>query len=898
MSQPVGDLVVKIDGDSAKFDEEVAHLNKQLSGLGRAANDSTAQVTAAFTRQERAAKRAGISIGQYNNAMRMLPAQLTDVATQLAGGQSPWLILLQQGGQVKDSFGGLIPTFRGLLGAVSPLAVGVAALTAAGAGIGYIFYQGTSTLSDFNKTLTLSGNTAGLTTDRMLALAKSGQQAGLTFDQTTDSLTALINAGVGAGARFDELSQSVAKFSTASGIPIEKVAEAFGKLTNDPTSGLIAMAQQFHNVTAEQIDYVAQLQRSGDEAAALQAANDAATKGFNTQTQSLIDNMGTIERSADSLKRAFKSMWDAALDLGRPDTAGEMVSKAQSAFKQADDIWNLRKNDRYINDEARARFWNDRESARLALDMAQQQAGIAKASAAAAEKEAEAESEKQKYAAQAQANYAKSQTALEKYTARQNELNKALKEGHILQADYAINMAAAKKEYEATLKKTPKPKGVKVSAGDRSSDQTDAETLQLMTQLKLLQQHTGLNDTISQQRKNLWFLQSKFAVIEEASKTRALSKEEQSLLASKDKVLAQAEVNAKLGDQIVAQERLNKLQDNSLKYVTQMQEKTAALTDSAGLSDKDAQRNSERAQLRQGWKNQGGSLEDEGYQKELSALEGYYAAQDEMRNNWLAGVQSSWENYANMATNYNQIAADTTNTALGGVTSNLQQGLYDLATQSEDAGDALSNMVEGFGKTVIQTLAQLAAQWLVYQGVQLLVGKTTQASAIAPMVANAQATSLQAQLAAYASTAAIPIVGPALAPAALAAAAGVTAPLVAAISASALAGMAHDGIDKIPETGTWLLKKGERVTTAGTSAKLDATLEQVRKQRSLAGNPLHVEFNNTYTGKPDDAMVQMLDQRQRASEKRLKQYFTSQVINPTENYGRSLKSVYPGRRKK
>ncbi|HIE3805505.1 TPA: phage tail length tape measure family protein [Klebsiella pneumoniae] len=898
MSQPVGDLVVKIDGDSAKFDEEVAHLNKQLSGLGRAANDSTAQVTAAFTRQERAAKRAGISIGQYNNAMRMLPAQLTDVATQLAGGQSPWLILLQQGGQVKESFGGLIPTFRGLLGAVSPLAVGVAALTAAGAGIGYIFYQGTSTLSDFSKTLTLSGNTAGLTTDRMLALAKSGQQAGLTFDQTTDSLTALINAGVGAGARFDELSQSVAKFSTASGIPIEKVAEAFGKLTNDPTSGLIAMAQQFHNVTAEQIDYVAQLQRSGDEAAALQAANDAATKGFNTQTQSLIDNMGTIERSADSLKRAFKSMWDAALDLGRPDTAGEMVSKAQSAFKQADDIWNLRKNDRYVNDEARARFWNDRESARLALDMAQQQAGIAKASAAAAEKEAEAESEKQKYAAQAQANYAKSQTALEKYTARQNELNKALKEGHILQADYAINMAAAKKEYEATLKKTPKPKGVKVSAGDRSSDQTDAETLQLMTQLKLLQQHTGLNDTISQQRKNLWSLQSKFAVIEEASKTRALSKDEQSLLASKDKVLAQAEVNAKLGDQIVAQERLNKLQDNSLKYVTQMQEKTAALTDSAGLSDKDAQRNSERAQLRQGWKNQGGSLEDEGYQKELSALEGYYAAQDEMRNNWLAGVQSSWENYADMATNYNQIAADTTNTALGGVTSNLQQGLYDLATQSEDAGDALSNMVEGFGKTVIQTLAQLAAQWLVYQGVQLLVGKTTQASAIAPMVANAQATSLQAQLAAYASTAAIPIVGPALAPAALAAAAGVTAPLVAAISASALAGMAHDGIDKIPETGTWLLKKGERVTTAGTSAKLDSTLEQVRKQRSLAGNPLHVEFNNTYTGKPDDATIQMWDQRQRASEKRLKQYFTSQVINPTENYGRSLKSVYPGRRKK
>jgi len=894
----VGDLVVKIDGDSAKFDEEVAHLNKQLSGLGRAANDSSAQVTAAFSRQERAAKRAGISIGQYKNAMRMLPAQFTDVATQLAGGQSPWLIMLQQGGQVKDSFGGLVPTFRALLGSVTPLALGITALTAAGAGMGYIYYKGSSTLSDFNKTLTLSGNSAGLTTDRMLVLAKAGQQAGLTFDQTSDSLKALINAGVGAGARFDELSQAVAKFSTASGVPVEKVAEAFGKLTNDPTSGLIAMAQQFHNVTSEQIAYVAQLQRSGDEAAALQAANDAATKGFNTQTQTLIDNMGTIERSADSLKRAFKSMWDAALDLGRPDTADEMASKAEAAFKRADEIWNLRKNDRYVNDEARARFWNDRESARLALDMAQQQAGIAKASVAAAEREAEAESDKQKYAAQAQANYAKSQTALEKYTARQNELNKALKEGHILQADYAINMAAAKKEYESSLKKTPKSKGFKVSAGDRSSDQANAETLQLMSELKVLQQHKELNDTISAERKKLWKLEADFSVLEDASKTRALSKDEQSLLASKDKVLAQAEVNAKLGDQIVAQERLNKLQDNSLKYVTQMQEKTAALTDSAGLSDRDAQRNNERAQLRQGWKNQGGSLEDEGYKKELGALEGYYAAQDEMRGNWLAGVESSWQNYADMATNYNQIAADSTSSVLNGATSGIQQALSGIITQSESAGDALKNMMEGFGQTVIQTLTQMAAQWLVYQAVQLLVGKTTQAQAGTAVFANAQATALQAQLAAYASTAAIPVAGPAMAPFAAATAAAFTEPMVAAIGAYSLAGMAHDGIDKIPETGTWLLKKGERVTTAGTSAKLDATLDLVRQQRAASSGSVVAEFHNTFTGKPDDTIMQMVNQQMRASEKRLKQYFTSQVQNPSENYGRALKAVYPGRRMK
>ncbi|EMU8549388.1 phage tail tape measure protein, partial [Escherichia coli] len=73
----------------------------------------------------------------------------------------------------------------------------------------------------------------------------------------------------------------------------------------------MAMARQFRNVTAEQIAYVAQLQRSGDEAGALQAANDIATKGFDEQTRRLKENMGTLETWADKTGKAFKSMWDA-----------------------------------------------------------------------------------------------------------------------------------------------------------------------------------------------------------------------------------------------------------------------------------------------------------------------------------------------------------------------------------------------------------------------------------------------------------------------------------------------------------------------------------------------------------------------------------------------------------
>lgn len=645
----VGDLVVNLDVNSSKFNEQMEYVKRQFKQTGDAANDSALKVQQSFTRQESAAKKAGISVGQYNAAMRMLPAQFTDIATQLAGGQSPWLILLQQGGQVKDSFGGIIPTFRALLGSISPVMVGVGALATATGAMVYAWYQGSSTLSDFNKTLVLSGNSAGLTSNRMLVLARSGEQAGLTFNQTSGALTELVNAGVRAGARFDDMSQAVAKFTEASGVPVDKVAAGFGKLTNDPTSGLIAMAQQFHNVTAEQIAYVAQLQRSGDEAAALQAANDAATNGFRDQTKSLRDNMGSIESAADSLKRAFKSMWDAALDIGRPDTSQEIVSKAEAAFKRADEVWNLRKGDRYVNDDARASYWNDRESARLALEMAQQQASVAKATEDNAAREAVVESDRQKYAAQAQSNYAKTQSALEKYTARQNELNKALKDGRILQADYNINLEAAKKEYDDSLKKPKQPSAVKTPAGVKSVDTASAQTLELEAQLRMLEEHKSITDTISQQRQELWKQQSRFSVLEEAAKKRALTADEKSVLANKDEVLARAEVNARLGDQIVAQERLNRLQDSSQKYVTQIGEKTKALVAGGSMSSRGAQRQNEEAQLRQGWMNAGGTDADQGYQNELGALKEYYAAQDELRGDWKVGAKSAWADYADSA---------------------------------------------------------------------------------------------------------------------------------------------------------------------------------------------------------------------------------------------------------
>lgn len=257
----------------------------------------------------------------------------------------------------------------------------------------------------------------------------------------------------------------------------------------------------------------------------------------------------------------------------------------------------------------------------------------------------------------------------------------------------------------------------------------------------------------------------------------------------------------------------------------------------------------------------------------------YYAAQDEAQSNWLDGVTSAWENYRDTATDYQQQAADFTTQTLDGLTSAVGDGIASMIMDGESLADVFKNIAQTMATSIINALAQMAAQWLVYQAVQLVTGKAAQASAASTLVANAQATAFQAQLAAFASTAAIPIVGPVLAPAAAASAAIATAPMVAGVAASALAGMAHDGIDAVPETGTWLLQKGERVTTAETSAKLDRTLDDVRSNQSSGGAPT----------------INLIEDRSRAGQVNTRrqddQYIIDVVVADLFGDGRSSKAI-------
>ncbi|HDE1508677.1 phage tail tape measure protein [Klebsiella pneumoniae] len=152
----------------------------------------------------------------------------------------------------------------------------------------------------------------------------------------------------------------------------------------------------------------------------------------------------------------------------------------------------------------------------------------------------------------------------------------------------------------------------------------------------------------------------------------------------------------------------------------------------------------------------------------------------------------------------------------------------------------LSSVVDGLGSMVDLTRTAFGEQSGVYKAafaVQKAAAIAQSVIAIQQGIAMAAANPFPYNLAAMASVAAA------------------TAGIVSNISA---VGMAHDGIDAVPETGTWLLQKGERVTTAATSAKLDATLDRVANQSTGGGTIYSPTITIPINGNPSDATLALV----------------------------------------
>lgn len=683
----------------------------------------------ALSRQEAAARRAGISVGQYSAALRTLPAQFTDIATQLAGGQSPFLILLQQGGHIKDQFGGVKGALTGvgdylrtLIGFINPVTVGIGGLVVGLGAMAVAWYKGSQEASEFNKQLILTGNYSASSASQLSDMAqKIGGSSGKVA-AAARTLAEVVGAGTFKTEQLETVTRAALAMQEATGQSVDTTIKNFQKLYASPTKAAEDLNSTLHFLTSSQYDYISALERRGDKEGAAEAAAKAYSLAEQKRSQQILDNMGYIEKAAKATGDAIKGMWDSLLDIGRPEAPADMLKKMQTQLAEYEKALlpeRQRMGYGYSYDTSSSdQEYDSRRKAQLAAIATLKEQISLKQKEVSTQKEIN-ESEKQAADADNKRTNAliyrnrileQSATWQEKRSKALSELwkNVAASPGDWSAAQRQQAVDAINKQFHPD--KTPKTPAVKVSAGDRSTDTYNAEALALQAQLKTLQDHRDINDVISQQRKQQWELISKITILESTAndpKGRALTLDEKSLLANKEKLLAQADINAGLGDQIAKQQKLNTLADQATKFSQQQAAKQAEIDAAAkGTSTREAERAATRQRLSETY-----AFNPDAQKKVLAQQEETYRKEDELRSNWQAGAKRGWADYADSATN--------TFEAMRNVAGSTFSGLSDMLTSLVTTGTA---SFKEFTKSILKMIAEVTNRLLVAYAVQAAMG--------------------------------------------------------------------------------------------------------------------------------------------------------------------------------
>ena len=283
-------------------------------------NAGAAQAAAAIGKVGQA---GDVSAGQIKAAMRSLPAQFTDVATQLAGGQNPLLILLQQGGQVRDQFGSIGAALRGIGSLISPATLGVAGVAALAA----VLAAAERDAGKLRDTMALTGNAAGLTADRLQSVAERiAASSRASVGGAKDIVLALAAEGTVSANVLESMALAAQRVADVSGRSAGEVAKDFARMGANVADWAAEHNKAWNFITAEQYAYIKRLQEQGKAEEAMIFVNKQLIGQLETQAT----NLGYLESAWMGLRKAASDAWSAMLGAGRADTVGEQIDKARA----------------------------------------------------------------------------------------------------------------------------------------------------------------------------------------------------------------------------------------------------------------------------------------------------------------------------------------------------------------------------------------------------------------------------------------------------------------------------------------------------------------------------------------------------------------------------------------
>ena len=339
------ELGIRITADGRILTAEIKRGEESLKALGATAQQAGAQTAAALGSIDKPAealnatlKRTGMSAAQTAAALRGVPAQFTDIVTSLASGQAPLTVLLQQGGQLKDMFGGVGPAARALGGYVAGLVTPLTVSAAAAAALGYAFYSAQSEADEFKKNLILTGNVSGLTVNRFQEMAAAlGDMSGITRGAAAEALTTMAASGNISAASIQNLTQAALQMERAGGPAVADTVKQFEDLGKKPVEASLALNAQTHYLTLAVYEQIKSLQDQGKTSEAAAVAQKAWADAIEQRVPKMVENLGYLETAWDNLKRSANWAWDSIKEIGRDSTVAEQIAKLKKDIAEADE---------------------------------------------------------------------------------------------------------------------------------------------------------------------------------------------------------------------------------------------------------------------------------------------------------------------------------------------------------------------------------------------------------------------------------------------------------------------------------------------------------------------------------------------------------------------------------
>ncbi|WP_142966265.1 phage tail tape measure protein [Klebsiella aerogenes] len=711
-------------------------LNLKAAQLG--VTEEAAPLIARLQQQDEAWKRGTLSAGQYRQAIRMLPAQFTDIATSIAGGMPLWMVLMQQGGQISDSFGGVGNLFqiikeellgiksssdeseeslsenanalsenaehgRGLLSVLTPTRLAIGGLVGAATLLAMAWYKGSQEQSAFSRSLIMTGNIAGKTTGQLADMARSvSESTGNPTAVAAEALNRVVSGGKIARESMQAVTEAVVSMNDATDESIDNLVSEFEKIAKSPVAAIGALNEQYHFLTLSTYNQIKALQDEGKTQDAARLATETYAETMKQRANQIQENLGTLESAWKWLGDTAKGAWDKMLDVGREKGLTDRIAELQQKIRWID---NGSGNKSYA-EANKGRRQALQQELNLLQSAQTAQNDVNEARAAAQRQQDEAVKSQEYINALSDSTL----TNAQKRTKEQEKLTRALEKTRaagqaVSREEEARLRAAINEKYKDP--RTPRTPGYSPPAGDRASETAQAELLTLEAQLRTLQQHTRVNDTISKQRRDLWEAENKYAVLQEASGQRQLSVQEKSLLAHQAETLEYKRQLAALGDKVVQQQKLNDLADQAAKFAQQQsaaQAKIAAQRE--GKSSREAQRDATMDRLRSTYSGNPAALA-----AVLAQQQETYEQEDALRGDWLAGAKAGWAEYRDAATDvYSSVRS---------VSQATFSGLTDQLTQLTTTGKA---SFKEFTASILKMIAQVINQLIVAYTVQEAMG--------------------------------------------------------------------------------------------------------------------------------------------------------------------------------